>query len=164
MSADRKGGVDVTAKNRGTENRQHLICVDSYVDCIPQGRVYDAKQECVHFRSLSQLLLHLDQLLDQQQLPQMYTKARCFFFVADDWHITQIESLKAGTLANFELAVLYRQHSSWQGILLWKEQQLELRFRSVLELVHLLDNALRRQERRNAPLNQGGEECLTYSF
>ena len=144
----------MTAKNQVPENRPYLVCVDCYIDGIPQGRVYDAKRERLRFQSLSQFLLHLEQLLDQQQLPQTYTETRCFLFVADDWHLTQIESLQAGALANFELTVLFRQHSSWQGILLWKEQQLELRFRSVLELVHLLNNALRSQERRNTLLKQ----------
>lgn len=164
MAANRKGGVEVSPKKQGTENRQYLVCVDCYVDSIPQGRVYDAKRECVHFRSLSQFLLHLDQLLDQQQSPQTYTEARCFFSVADDWHITQIESLQAGTLANFELTVLFRQHSSWQGILLWKEHQLELHFRSVLELVHLLDNALRSQERSYAILEQEKKNDPSYHY
>ena len=45
-------------------------------------------------------------------------------------------------LATFQLSVLFRQNASWQGSLTWLERAEEARFRSVLELVGLLDSAL----------------------
>lgn len=45
-------------------------------------------------------------------------------------------------LATFQLSVLFRQNASWQGRLTWLERAEEARFRSVLELVGLLDSAL----------------------
>ena len=48
-----------------------------------------------------------------------------------------------GTAATFELRILFRQHASWQGELLWLERSDRQSFRSVLELITLMDSALR---------------------
>ena len=53
---------------------------------------------------------------------------------------------RKGRLATFELKILFRQHASWQGTIVWKEGRQEQSFRSVLELVHLMDSALRATE------------------
>ena len=42
----------------------------------------------------------------------------------------------------FYIRVLYRQHSSWQGEIYWKQDQQKQYFRSVLELMLLIDSAL----------------------
>ena len=55
-------------------------------------------------------------------------------------------SVRRGSRATFELQILFRQHTSWQGVLFWKEQHREQSFRSVLELILLMDSALREQE------------------
>ena len=47
-----------------------------------------------------------------------------------------------GALATFRLRVLFRQNTSWQGLLTWVETKEEESFRSVLELVNLFDSAL----------------------
>ena len=48
-----------------------------------------------------------------------------------------------GNAATFEMRILFRQHASWQGELLWLEKNTRQYFRSVLELITLLDSALR---------------------
>ncbi len=44
------------------------------------------------------------------------------------------------------MRILFRQHTSWQGVAVWMEKKLERKFRSVLELIMLMDSALRREE------------------
>ena len=41
------------------------------------------------------------------------------------------------------MRVLFRQHASWQGELLWLEKDARQSFRSALELITLMDSALR---------------------
>lgn len=41
------------------------------------------------------------------------------------------------------MRILFRQNASWQGSVLWREGGQEERFRSALELVLLMDSALR---------------------
>ena len=45
-------------------------------------------------------------------------------------------------MATLRIQVLFREHYSWQGCILWEEQQKEATFRSVLELIQLLDEIL----------------------
>ncbi|MBE6598234.1 MAG: hypothetical protein E7638_02190 [Ruminococcaceae bacterium] len=50
--------------------------------------------------------------------------------------------LKRGKLATFTVRILFRQNTSWQGYLMWMEKGREESFRSVLELIFLMDSAL----------------------
>lgn len=45
-------------------------------------------------------------------------------------------------MATLRIQVLFREYYSWQGCILWEEQQKEATFRSVLELIQLLDEIL----------------------
>jgi len=54
-------------------------------------------------------------------------------------------------VATFRLRVIFRQHTSWQGTLLWQDERQEESFRSVLELIHLIDSALTAKSRADIP-------------
>ena len=49
---------------------------------------------------------------------------------------------KNGKVATFFIRVLFRQNASWQGSVFWHEGKQEERFRSVLELLLLINSAL----------------------
>ena len=129
------------------ENRKIMICIDGYEEGVLKGRFYHAAYGMSEFRSLSQFLLKMESLLEQMQEPQSYTSKRTFssMFIHDD-NTGRPCRFRKGERATFELKVLFRQHSSWQGIVEWKDRNTEQSFRSVLELVCLLDSALRDQE------------------
>lgn len=42
----------------------------------------------------------------------------------------------------FRIQVLFREHSTWQGRLIWQEENKEFVFRSVMELIQMLDEIL----------------------
>ena len=44
--------------------------------------------------------------------------------------------------ATFEVSVKYQQNSTWQGQILWAEKNMKQSFRSVLEMLRLMDEAL----------------------
>lgn len=52
-----------------------------------------------------------------------------------------------GKCATFYTYVQYRQNATWQGHLIWKEAEKEVEFRSALELIILVDNALNEEYR-----------------
>lgn len=132
------------------ESRRNLICVDSYDDGVMKGRFFDPGHQMETFDSLSQFLIRMDQLLDDRQEPQSYTEARTFSsFLEVSGSESTASSVRRGTRATFELQILFRQHSSWQGVLLWRETGMEQSFRSVLELVILMDSALRSLDGRD---------------
>ena len=134
------------------DSRRMLICVDSYQKGVPRGRLYNARLEAETFESLSQLILQVETMLDALQMPQSYTAVRTFSSVMKQMQSSPSPSdVRKGTKATFELQVIFRQHTSWQGVVLWREEQAEQSFRSVLELIVLMDSALRRKEERDGP-------------
>ncbi|MCL2226798.1 MAG: hypothetical protein FWB97_04120 [Oscillospiraceae bacterium] len=42
----------------------------------------------------------------------------------------------------FEVSVIFQQNATWQGHILWAEKNLRQSFRSVLEMLRLMDEAL----------------------
>ena len=49
---------------------------------------------------------------------------------------------KHGELGTFIIRVQHRQHSSWQGRLTWMEENKTVCFRSIWEMVKLMESAL----------------------
>lgn len=126
------------------ENRRMTVCVDSYEEGVLKGRLYNAYQEMEHFGSLVQFLIGVEAVLEDQQIPQSYTTLRKFSDLIPTGEGTVASRrIRKGARATFEVQVLFRQHTSWQGVIIWKEQKMEQSFRSVLELVLLMDSALR---------------------
>jgi len=126
------------------ENRKMTVCLDSYEDSVMKGRILNAYQEAIPFESLVQFLLEVETILEDQQIPQSYTTLRRFSDLLPMNEGTGDSGyIRKGARATFELQVLFRQHSSWQGVVIWRERKMEQSFRSVLELVVLMDSALR---------------------
>ncbi len=125
-----------------SDQRKTLICVDSYEEGVLKGRFYDDAYECVSFNSLSQFLLSMAQVLDDKHQPQSYTETRVFTQRPAAELGEEDNGLRRGEKATFELCVMFRQNTSWQGSLRWREKGVEQSFRSVLELIALLDSAL----------------------
>ena len=132
---------------RACENRRLTVCVDSYENGVLQGRFYNAIQEMECFESLMQFLHGVEMALENQQMPQSFTTLRKFSDLLPRGDATVASgSIRKGKIATFEMHVLFRQHTSWQGQIIWRERQMEQSFRSVLELVLLMDSALRSQK------------------
>lgn len=47
-----------------------------------------------------------------------------------------------GALATFLIHVMYRQHATWQGVILWKEKNVVWSFKSALELMKIMEHAI----------------------
>lgn len=127
--------------------RNHLVCVDSYDGGVLKGRFYNPCRDMESFSSLSQFLIKMEQLLDDMQMPQSYTSPRTFSHTfPPDEDSGSPSPISRGAKATFELQVIFRRNTSWQGVIRWREQNTEQSFRSVLELVILMDSALRSME------------------
>lgn len=125
----------------GTTCRKNIVCVDSYNDRIFRGRFYNPQRRMESFSSLTQFLVSMEKLLDEMQVSSAPIKApaSALPLPSDEENSPPI---RKGARATFELQVLFRQHTSWQGILKWREKNVEHSFRSALELVLLMDDAL----------------------
>lgn len=128
-------------------NRKTTVCIDSYTDGILQGRFYGPDGSAQAFPSLSRFLILMEDMLNFLNEPQSDTLHRSFAaLLLPPGEGILWNSVRRGSRATFELQILFRQHTSWQGVLFWKEQHREQSFRSVLELILLMDSALREQE------------------
>lgn len=126
------------------EYRTATVCVDSYHNGIPTGRIYHARRENgIEFHSLMQFLTHMEQTMDEADFPKAFTATRTFAPPAELPATPPECTCYTGEQATFAIRILFRQNSSWQGSVIWLEGQQERSFRSVLELIFLLDNALR---------------------
>ena len=131
------------AQKRWMQEERHItVCVDSYEDGVLKGRFFNASCGMVAFESLSQFLIRVEETLDALQSPQSFTARRTFTTMTKSSSETASEIPCQGNRATFDLQIVFRQYSSWQGIVLWLERNAEQSFRSVLELVLLMDSAL----------------------
>lgn len=127
---------------KGNEYRTTVVCVDSYENKTFVGRFYNPYRDGVGFDSLTQFLLRMDDMLNEMRLPQSFTAVRAFHPAAAEPDSPPQEQPKEGKLATFAIRILFRQNASWQGSVTWLEGKREETFRSVLELIFLMDSAL----------------------
>ena len=106
----------------------------------------------------------LDGLYDRWNFPQRSTSARTF---DDPGHRNPAATRererkdmderrlagKTGEIGTFLVRVKYRQNATWQGEIVWVEGNQRQYFRSALELLKLIDSALKKESE-----NQGEPE------
>lgn len=135
----------MVAKLSGEAYRSIRLCVDSYRAGDAKGHYYHPELENGGraFGSLVQFLVEAENLFDSINFPQSYTAKRSFAPVRGPGpELPPGSGQQRGKCATFEIRLLFRQHTSWQGSLIWVEQNSEEFFRSVLELLFLVTSAL----------------------
>lgn len=134
----------------GNQYRTTRVCVDDYTGDVLKGRVDNPILKApLAFSSMSQFLLCMEEALDQMNFPQSFAVSRSFApqsFVPSA--AFRGSEKTTGALATFAVRVLFRQNASWQGSVTWEEAEREQNFRSALELLMMLDGALK--EAKNA--------------
>ena len=127
----------------GNEYRTTLLCVDSFEERQLRWRLYNPLL-CggQRFDSLMQMLLQMEQLLDDMKFPQPFEAKKEFAPVARISAAPREEGELRGERATISLRILFRQNASWQGSVTWLETGQEESFRSVLELLFLMNSAL----------------------
>ena len=119
------------------------VCIDSYENGFPVGRFYPScGDEGQEFQSLTQFLTRMERAMDDTEYPKSFTEPRTFAPAAAFSPERTAGQAVCGWIATFAVQILFRQNTSWQGAITWLEGQQEKSFRSVLELVLLMDNAI----------------------
>lgn len=121
------------------------VYVDSYDGKEMKGGFYSRAFPNRSFSSVMQLLELIGRSVDNAGLPAAYDSIKSFSQpVAADADETagEADSNKCGDEATFIINILFRQNSSWQGIIKWVEGKKEESFRSVYEMLMLMDSAL----------------------
>lgn len=126
------------------EYRAAMVCVDDRRDGRFAGRLYHPYWDGeVSFNSVMDLLTVMESLLDEMQFPQSFTAKRSFGTPAAQETVRlPLSERHQGREATFRIKVLFRQNASWQGTVRWEEGGQEESFRSVLELLLLMNSAV----------------------
>lgn len=129
--------------------RTTLVCIDEYDTKILKGRIYNPQRpQGVEFSGAIDFLLNMEKLFEEAKCPQAFATLRTFRPYSADPEAPALSGNMSmeGKLATFSLRILFRQNSSWQGSIMWHEGRSEESFRSVLELLLLMDSALSAKE------------------
>ncbi|MEG0898860.1 MAG: hypothetical protein RSD67_08340 [Oscillospiraceae bacterium] len=130
-----------------------IMLVNDVIHIEPQGKWFSPyNQEPVVINSYMQLIDSVDDFYDQYGMIQPTTQRRSLLrckskqpqaakevkkYMSDDIFEKQI-----GEKGTFIIQVKYRQHSSWQGSVEWVETGEKKMFRSTMELIKMIDEAL----------------------
>ena len=133
---------------RGNEYRTTLVCVDGGRSGDFAGRLYNPFWEGgAVFEGTLDFLEKMEDLLDQMQFPQSFAAVRSFQPAPRPPEESPPEpGVQEGKLGTFVVRVIFRQNASWQGSVSWLEGRRDESFRSVLELLMLLNSALEQEK------------------
>ena len=124
--------------------RMTTVCIDDYENGVMSGRLYNPYlPEGDSFHSTIEFLKKMESMLDEMKFPQSFMENRVFRAPSEiKAEAPPLGSQKNGACGTFLLRVLFRQNTSWQGAVTWVEGACEETFRSVLELLLLMDSAI----------------------
>lgn len=132
-------------------SRVCIVKVYSYADRNPEGIIQNPNfDQDVSFANLAQMLFSMDALFDEIGNPRRTMKPRGFVAEQAKARCAGEASECKRPLATFRIDVMFRQNASWQGNLIWLERKEEAQFRSVLELIIIMDSAFRARETQDA--------------
>ena len=131
------------------EMKTTLIKVYSYHNKCMQGTITNPFfEKDMVFENVMQLITMVERISDSLFFPQKTMELRQF---ADNETVQKADSFDFVTtsdfnnllpVATFELEIIFRQNASWQGNIVYAEKVLSSSFRSVLELLSLMDSVL----------------------
>ena len=126
-------------------------------DRLIKGRLFSQYLETPYvFTDMLRMIEKMEEIFDSKGFPQMFLKPRSFggdgrnsrknkpvknYAMKDNNEFENMEGLEASK-CTFEIAVRFRQNATWQGQIFWTERNLKQNFRSVLEMLRLMDEAL----------------------
>ncbi len=140
---------DVERKRNG--QNVFFIYVDEGASHRLRGRYWHSGlSRPAEFSDMDGLMLSLDRAMNDLKCPESSTAERRFGKRKQPREARGEETAlreetspsRKGEKATFVVQVQYRQHASWQGNVVWAERGERKPFRSVLELIKLIDSAL----------------------
>ena len=129
-----------------------VVCLDGVEGWCMAGRLFSRySKHGVQFHNAEQLVERMEEFFDEINFPHVTRTERSFGerkpYTAEKKEriaVMKDEELlrKHGELGTFVVRVQHRQNNSWQGMITWMEENKTLHFRSVWEMVKLIESAL----------------------
>lgn len=113
------------------QSREAVVTVQTYHDGIMDGYLQHprlGRREKI--QSLSQMILLLNSLIDMEGCPNPALP------------LVPVPQVGKETDKVFRIQILFREHYTWQGRLIWQDRNQEVIFHSAIELIQLLDEIL----------------------
>ena len=134
------------SNGRNRYNNLTKVCIDSYTDGVLEGRMYQYHypivDEGLTFKSTVEFLKCMEHAIGNITLEELKEKIASRTVEEEAKEREMIVAARQGKIATFTIRVLFQQHSTWQGTVMWIEKKKEERFRSVKELLLLMDSAM----------------------
>ena len=139
------------------------VCIDDNKDADYQGLIYHQyADEPISFNGIADIILEMENLFDEWDFPQRGLAERKFdkkkenhkrpvpeteddklkIEIISDTHGVRNVQNKKGKLGTFVIQVVFRQDASWQGHVIYQEDNEKLDFNSALELIKIIDRAV----------------------
>lgn len=132
-----------------------VICVDGHENYEMTGIIYNSYlPKPAKFRSINEIIFIMERIFETISFPQAYYEDRAFNPKLKQPEKTQTETEvrkympedtflnESGKKATFMVQVQFRQNATWQGTITWTEEKKVQRFRSTLEMLKLMGDAL----------------------
>ena len=129
-----------------------ILCIrEAHPEALRGVLWHSYSDEAIPFENVQTMILEMERLYDRLNFPHPGTNERSFTKPHKNGeHITERDKImkdeellsKHGDLGTFIVRVQHRQNSSWQGRITWMEQDKTINFRSVWEMVKLIESAV----------------------
>lgn len=129
-----------------------ILCINGNNEGELSGEFYHSySSKPVPFNGIGQMTLRMEQLYDWLRFPYPGTNNRSFGpiekpsgIIRERNRIMSDDVLlsKHGDIGTFIVRVQHRQNSSWQGRITWMEEDKTIQFRSVWEMIKLIESAV----------------------
>lgn len=129
-----------------------ILCVNECRGGVLKGELFHSySREPQAFADTEQMLLLMEDLYNTLNFPHLSTNERTFSLEkkkpepkTERIKIMRDEELlsRHGDIGTFIVRVQHRQNSSWQGRITWMEQDKTINFRSVWEMIKLIESAV----------------------
>ena len=137
-------------KDSGKGARTCQVAVNSYDSGLLEGSVQNAfinhLEDFKGTIGLADAMVHLFEVGVSRSASGI-VPGECKIISEETWDTYR----KGGRKATFVIKILYREHSTWQGVICWRETGEKQAFRSFLEMIILMASALE--------IGSGDNEC-----
>ena len=126
------------------------------------------------FISILHMISKMDEIFDSKKFPEAFLTQRVFgvatndvkkhevgeVIIMDDASSAKANPTSSSPKCTFEIEVKYRQNATWQGQIHWVDKNLKQNFRSVLEMLKLMDEAITDTASEHAPVTWDQEKRM----
>ena len=135
-----------------------LAEIITYSSGLMRGKLHSKYlEEPYEFSDLMQMIEKMEEIFNEKRFPEAFLSPRIFDQAkkevkkknnterTDVMKVTKIQDeqqSQSGRKCTFEISVKFRQNATWQGTILWAEKDMKQSFRSVLEMLKLMDEAI----------------------